>query len=715
MSECALAEVAAMPQIVEDADVTPEDSSSDLNGFDSHKHQDSDLGHDPGCDKGDDAPRPHSPQPGPSGPSPPLNGTRDQEQEEDGSSEDFVLAPMPPSPASPGLQAEAPPPPATVPREEDESQPQQNGASPLPKRPKRALSRTAKYSMSEAEGEGEEDEEYQPPVCKLAVLTPSKKVTKSPMISPSRRQSRLASETPVKRGGSAENDRWRNMEEEDTAPPLRRFVPARPPGPVLDRTETWTPLELFQLYFSSNVVNTIIKNTNCQAQRQRQAGKKYPWRPLNVKDFFLFLSIIIYMGIVSLPQHDDYWKKGFPYGHPFPANTMTRARFEAIMWSLHMSDPTKKEENDRKRNTPEYDKLFNIKPLYTDIVAACKSFFQPYRDISIDERMVPSKARISIKQYHKDKPTKWGYKLYVLADSSTGYTWNFFVYSGKGSIASEQGLGYTSVMDLMPFSLLGSGYSLYVDNFYTSPELFTDLVAKNTQACGTIRQNRSGFPKTSDNDLPRNAQMGDMRWIRKDNLLFMKWMDKRQVSMCSTFHKAYSGETTRRKVKEDGVWQIKHVPCPDAILAYNKNMGGVDLSDALIGYYSVLHKTMKWYKTFFYHFVDIATVNSHILHKELVKARADGTKPLTQKQFRETLCQEMITFAKGLEPSIRAPRKSCMPMFLGPSAHTKRKFCIKCSEAGKKRVRSSVYCRKCDVALCLMAKKNCFTEWHDAK
>ena len=70
----------------------------------------------------------------------------------------------------------------------------------------------------------------------------------------------------------------------------------------------------------------------------------------------------------------------------------------------------------------------------------------PGQNISIDERMVAFKGRKGKKQYIKDKPTKWGFKLWTLASSDSGYTYKFQVYTGKRLTQTNNGLGYDVVM-----------------------------------------------------------------------------------------------------------------------------------------------------------------------------------------------------------------------------------------------------------------------------
>ncbi|XP_016422961.1 piggyBac transposable element-derived protein 4-like [Sinocyclocheilus rhinocerous] len=349
-------------------------------------------------------------------------------------------------------------------------------------------------------------------------------------------------------------------------------------------------------------------------------------------------------------------------------------------------------ENDKKRGTEEYDCLHREQPLLDIMRNRCMSIYHPRQHISVDERMIATKARISFKQYMKAKPTKWGIKLFVLADVN-GYTIDFKIYTGKSKFASGKGLSFDVVTSLVNRDYLGSGYVIYCDNFYTSPLLFRHLHQLGFGTCGTYREGRVGVPSTKQNALNKRSPRGSIRWIRNDVLLFVKWMDTREVSMCTTIHTVYSGETVLRwQTTEDGRKEKVPVPRPTAVQQYNKYMGGVDTSDQMLGTNSVHRKTRKWYMTIFQHFLDIAVTNSFILHKELCAIHHD--KHMTRQNFQELLAAQLT----GV-PLDGSPRERCdhlpVPVSntqnLSERASMGRRRCIRCKRSTPWK------CQECDV------------------
>jgi len=162
----------------------------------------------------------------------------------------------------------------------------------------------------------------------------------------------------------------------------------------------------------------------------------------------------------------------------------------------------------------------------------------------------------------------------------------------------------TIVVHLMK-PLLDNGYQLYTDNYYTSVNLCSYLDAHMTGCCGTVRANR--VPAEAKNHrLDKGGSVG----FRKDNLLCIKFKDKRDVFMLSNMH---TEETSRQRVC--GRHEV-FVDRPVAICDYDRLMGGVDKVDQLIAPYDATRKTVKWYKKLAVHLLQVAMVNAFILYKK---------------------------------------------------------------------------------------------------
>ena len=68
-----------------------------------------------------------------------------------------------------------------------------------------------------------------------------------------------------------------------------------------------------------------------------------------------------------------------------------------------------------------------------------------------------------------------------------------------------------------------------------------------------------------------------------------------------------------RKIKISDKWETVEVKQPMAIHKYNAFMNGVDKSDQILNTNNVLRKCVRWWKTLFFHMIDIALVNGYIL------------------------------------------------------------------------------------------------------
>ena len=88
--------------------------------------------------------------------------------------------------------------------------------------------------------------------------------------------------------------------------------------------------------------------------------------------------------------------------------------------------------------------------------------------MAVDESMVKHKGRSRFVQYMPAKPTRWGLKVWVLAESVTGYVVHAIPYFSREDRTPFRIYEDVVLKMLTSANVLGLFHHVYFDNFYTS-------------------------------------------------------------------------------------------------------------------------------------------------------------------------------------------------------------------------------------------------------
>ena len=152
------------------------------------------------------------------------------------------------------------------------------------------------------------------------------------------------------------------------------------------------PAELFSLFFTTEIVHTIVEETNRYAA-QCLEGKPTTWSTTE-EELRAYFGFYIYMGLVREPEIRDYWSNDDTFHYSPVAGRISRHRFEEISRYLHFVDNRQLP----ARGTPGHHRLQRVKPVIDSIRNRFSAVYNPGVNISVDEAMVPFKGKLATEQ-----------------------------------------------------------------------------------------------------------------------------------------------------------------------------------------------------------------------------------------------------------------------------------------------------------------------------
>lgn len=462
-----------------------------------------------------------------------------------------------------------------------------------------------------------------------------------------------------------------------------------------------SPHEQFEKFIDQAILELILKESAKYAAYRCKPDPK-----ISIDELKVYIGILIVSGYSIQSRFESYWSSDPDLRNELIYSSMRKNRFKEISQFLHFAD--------MNEPSPD-DKMWKLRPLTDRLKANILKHFHPEQELSYDESMIEYYGRHAMKQYLKEKPVPFGFKVWSLC-TRHGYLVNFEVYQGRNprsKTVHEESFGkciaplFDMIEDFEP-DVRALPFSFYFDNLFTGFRALIHLKSLGYNGTGTIRENRltESCPLKQKKKETKKLGRGFMtsKSIKDEDIHLTKWVDNAVVSVASTLY----GIQPKTVVQRYSSIEKKRVdvPCPLVVAKYNKNMGGVDRMDQNISLYRIGIHGKKWWYGIFTWLIDVSLQNSWQLHRV-------AHPEMTHLDFRRAIalfyCRHFGTPPKSTGNRKRKFDEAASSLRYDLKAHFVRPVIKKRRCAGEScKTIGRTICGKCDVGLCV----HCFEKYH---
>ncbi len=211
-------------------------------------------------------------------------------------------------------------------------------------------------------------------------------------------------------GSSTKSDPGTNNVQDYTFAKLESFEPECKPGtgynagPINIPFLNPTPHDIFNLFFTPEIISTITNETNLYSQQFFKSNPQLfdescksnfaNFKQVKEKEIRMYLAIQLLFGIHRLSNIEDHWSKN-KFLHTILGDFISRSRFAQISSFFHLYDNNKINE--------KHPEMSKISPMF-EVIKNFSKYYRPGENIAIDEGIAPFYGRSKMTVFNPMKP-----------------------------------------------------------------------------------------------------------------------------------------------------------------------------------------------------------------------------------------------------------------------------------------------------------------------